>query len=101
MKTIKIFLMLIMLSLVAMPMNAEYKRQGNVIVKTKVDTTKNKTSEPAVVVGTVVDEVSGKSYPLYRGPKGGYFYYNEKVDKKGKPVKVYLSKKDKAALGLK
>lgn len=89
-----------MLLLVVMPMNAEYKRQGNVIVKTKIDTTK-KTSEPAVVVGTVVDEASGKSYPLYRGPKGGYFYYNGKVDKKGKPVKVYLSKKDKAALGLK
>lgn len=100
MKTTRIFLMLIILSLVVMPMNAEYKRQGNVIVKTKVDTTK-KTTEPAVVVGTVVDETSGKSYPLYRGPKGGYFYYNGKVDKHGKPVKVYLSKKDKVELGLK
>ena len=40
-------------------------------------------------------------YKLYRGSKGGYFYYTGKVNKNGKPEKKYLTKKQKEEKGLK
>lgn len=54
-------------------------------------------------VGTITVEKDGnsKTYDLYRGKRGGYYYYNGKVDKNGKPQRRYLSKKQKEANNLK
>lgn len=54
-------------------------------------------------VGTITVEKDGnsKTYDLYRGKRGGYYYYNGKTTKDGKPQRKYLSKKQKEANNLK
>lgn len=62
------------------------------------DTTTKKASK-AKLVGEYIKD--GKSYPLYRGARGGYYYLTGKTTKDGKPEKKYLSKKEKEANNLK
>lgn len=62
------------------------------------DTTTKKASK-AELVGEYIKD--GKSYPLYRGARGGYYYLTGKTTKDGKPEKKYLSKREKEANNLK
>ena len=61
-------------------------KDGKVAV-VKVDTTK-KAQKPAEKVGDYT--VNGKKVTVYRGPRGGYFYYTGKTNKNGKPEKKYI-----------
>lgn len=54
----------------------------------KVDTTKTKSTKAPEKVGDYT--VNGKVVTVYRGSRGGYFYYTGKTDKNGKPVKKYI-----------
>jgi len=54
----------------------------------KVDTTKTKTAKAPEKVGDYT--VNGKTVTVYRGSRGGYFYYTGKTDKNGEPVKKYI-----------
>lgn len=54
----------------------------------KVDTTKTKSTKAPEKVGDYT--VNGKTVTVYRGARGGYFYYTGKTDKNGKPVKKYI-----------
>lgn len=80
---------LLFIMLAAFVCNAQEQlviKDGKVAV-VKVDTTK-KTQKPAEKVGDYT--VNGKKVTVYRGSRGGYFYYTGKVDKNGKPVKKYI-----------
>lgn len=54
-------------------------------------------------VGTITVEKDGtkKTYDLYRGKRGGYYYFTGKTAKDGKPQRKYLTKKQKEANNLK
>lgn len=54
----------------------------------KVDTTKTKTAKAPEKVGDYT--VNGKTVTVYRGSRGGYFYYTGKVNKNGRPEKRYI-----------
>lgn len=85
----KVIVILLSLILAAFVCNAQEQlviKDGKVAV-VKVDTTK-KAQKPAEKVGDYT--VNGKKVTVYRGPRGGYFYYTGKVDKNGKPVKKYI-----------
>ena len=61
-------------------------RDGKVTV-VKVDSTKTTSKQPEKVGDYTVN---GKTVTVYRGARGGYFYYTGKTDKNGKPVKKYI-----------
>ena len=61
-------------------------RNGKVEV-VKVDTTKTTGKQPEKVGDY---NVNGKTVTVYKGARGGYFYYTGKTDKNGKPVKKYI-----------
>lgn len=67
-------------------------KNGRVTV-VQVDSVK-RNNKPAEKVGDF--QVNGKTVTVYRGPKGGYFYYTGKVAKNGKPEKKYLKDLDKS-----
>ena len=71
-----------------MPCQAKIIRKGNKWIEV-VDSTKTKTAQPDKAVGTLTKKVNGKNrtYVVYQGKRGGFYYINEK----GK--KVYLPKK--------
>lgn len=74
------------------------QKQINIIV----DDTVSKRKAEAVIVGTITIKSTGQTHTLYRGAKGGYFYFHStKKDKKGNPQKVYLTKKQKEQYNLK
>lgn len=55
-------------------------------------------------VGTItVEKKDGtkKTYDLYSGKRGGYYYFTGKTTKEGKPEKKYLSKRQKEENNLK
>lgn len=88
MKT-KVITILLSLILAVFVCNAQEQlviKDGKVAV-VKVDTTK-KANKPAEKVGDYT--VNGKKVTVYRGPRGGYFYYTGKVNKNGKPEKKYI-----------
>lgn len=63
---------------------AQYKIQGNEIVKVSNAKTKK---EP--VKTNLTHTIKGKTYPVYKGAKGGYFIIRESK-KTGKKYKQYL-----------
>lgn len=65
--------------------------RNGVVTVVQVDSVKQR-NKPAEKVGDF--PVNGKTITVYRGPKGGYFYYTGKV-KDGKPEKRYLKDLDK------
>lgn len=69
---------------------------GQVVATVKVDSTRT-TSAPVKVGQIKIQHADGRVEvrDLYRGARGGYFYYTGKTDKNGKPVKKYLTKKEK------
>lgn len=74
------------------------QKQINIVLE---DTVSKRKAE-AVVVGTITIKSTGQVYTLYRGAKGGYFYFHStKKDKKGNPQKVYLTKQQKQQYNLK
>ena len=83
-----IIILLVMCFALTMPCESKTKiiRNGNKWVEV-VDSTKTKTQPKPV--GTYTKKVNDKTktYIVYRGPRGGYYYINDK----GKPV--YLPKK--------
>lgn len=69
---------------------------GQVVATVKVDTTR--TTQAPVKVGQIkIQHADGRVEvkDLYRGSRGGYFYYTGKTGKDGKPQKKYLTKKEK------
>lgn len=64
------------------------------------DTTK-KADEKVGTITIQKSDGSTKTYDLYRGKRGGYYYFTGKVDKNGKPQRKYLTKKQKEANNLK
>lgn len=86
---LKMITALFFIMLAAFVCNAQEQlviKNGKVAV-VKVDTTK-KTTKPAEKVGDYT--VNGKKVTVYRGPRGGYFYYTGKTNKNGKPEKKYI-----------
>lgn len=61
------------------------------------------TTAKAEKVGTITVEKDGKSktYDLYRGKRGGYYYFTGKTTKEGKQERKYLTKKQKEENNLK
>lgn len=72
----------------AMPSEAKIIRKGNNWIEV-VDSTKTKNTQPDKPVGTCTKKVNGKTktYIVYQGKRGGFYYINDK----GK--RVYLPKK--------
>lgn len=67
-----------------------------VVATVKVDSTR--TASAPVKVGQIkIQHADGRVEvkDLYRGARGGYFYYTCKTGKDGKPQKKYLTKKEK------
>ena len=101
MKTIIKFL-LILIAMIGcnMPVTAQSNASASSHKITVVaDTTSSKKASKAELVGEYIKD--GKSYPLYRGARGGYYYLTGKTTKDGKPEKKYLSKREKEANNLK
>lgn len=99
MKTTRIFL-LILITMIGcnIPVTAQNVASASSHKIVVVADTSKRTSQQAELVGEY--RKNGKTYPLYRGKRGGYFYLTgEKKD--GKAVKKYLTKKEKEANNLK
>ncbi len=64
------------------------------------DTTTAKAEKVGIITVEKKDGTK-KTYDLYRGKKGGYYYLTGKTDKNGKPQRRYLSKKQKEDNNLK
>ena len=83
-----IIIVIAMCLALAMPCESKTKivKRGNNWVQIDSTSTKKPNKPADKCVGTYTDK-SGKKYPVYQGPKGGYYYIN----KNGK--KTYLPKK--------
>lgn len=81
-----LIIVLAMCLALAVPSISEAKivKRGNQWVQ--VDSTKTKKNKPADKQVGVYTDKNGKKYPVYQGPKGGYYYIKD-----GK--KRYLPKK--------
>lgn len=83
-----IIILLVMCFALTMPCQAKIIRKGNKWIEV-VDSTKTKTAQPDKAVGTLTKKVNGKNrtYVVYQGKRGGFYYINEKGRR------VYLPKK--------
>lgn len=100
MKTTRIFLLLLIAMIGCnMPVTAQSAASTSSHKITVVADTTTKKASKAELVGEYIKD--GKSYPLYRGSRGGYYYLTGKTTKDGKPERKYLSKKEKEANNLK
>lgn len=87
----KRYILFAIIAICALAMSAQISeklvvRNGKVTV-VKVDSTKTTSKQPEKVGDYTVN---GKTVTVYRGARGGYFYYTGKTDKNGKPVKKYI-----------
>ena len=81
-----IIILLVMCFALTMPCESKIVKRGNNWIQVDSTSTK-KSNKPADKVVGIYTDKSGKKYPVYQGPKGGYYYIN----KNGK--KTYLPKK--------
>ena len=81
-------MIMVMCFALAMPCESKIVKKGNKWIEV-VDSTKTNTVQPDKAVGTFTKKVNrkNKTYIVYQGKRGGFYYINEK----GK--KVYLPKK--------
>lgn len=75
-------------------------QQVHAVIQAK-DSTKTKTKAEPIGTITVEKKDGNKTYTLYKGSKGGYFYYTGEKDKNGRDKRRYLTKEEKAKNGLK
>lgn len=83
-----LIMILVMCFALTIPCQAKIVRKGNKWIEV-VDSTKTKTAQPDKAVGTLTKKVNGKNrtYVVYQGKRGGFYYINEKGRR------VYLPKK--------
>jgi hypothetical protein len=83
-----LIVILVMCFALTMPCESKIVKTGNQWIEV-VDSTKTKSAQPDKAVGTFTKKVNGKNktYIVYQGKRGGFYYINDK----GK--KVYLPKK--------
>ena len=88
-----IFIIIVLIAAIAANAQAQEElviKNGKITV-VKVDTTK--TAKSAEKVGDF--PLNGKTVTVYKGARGGYFYYTGKTAKNGKPEKKYIKNLDK------
>lgn len=87
-----IFIIIVLIAAIAANAQTEELviKNGKITV-VKVDTTK--TAKSAEKVGDF--PLNGKTVTVYKGARGGYFYYTGKTAKNGKPEKKYIKNLDK------
>ena len=102
---IELVIVMIVTMLVFFPAMAQVTPTKPINIEIEVQ---EKGADSTRCVGTITVKkktVDGKTevnvYKLYRGSRGGYFYYTGKLNKQGKPEKKYLTKKQKEEKGLK
>lgn len=83
-----LIMILVMCFALTIPCQGKIVKKGNKWIEV-VDSTKTKIAQPDKAVGTFTKKVNGKNktYIVYQGKRGGFYYINDK----GK--KVYLPKK--------